>query len=67
MKLLKKERILGQNLLKYAMAERNIQTRIKHPFIVRMRYAFQTSTFLVMVLDFCPCGTLDDVLVSERK
>jgi len=67
MKLLRKDKILGQNLLKYAMAERNIQASIRHPFIVRLRYAFQTSHFLALLLDFCPCGTLGDLLSHERK
>lgn len=67
MKLLRKDKILGQNLLKYAMAERNIQTTIRHPFIVKLKYAFQTSRYLAMLLDFCPCGTLGDILSRERK
>lgn len=67
MKLLRKDKILGQHLLKYAMAERNIQATIRHPFIVRLRYAFQTPHFLALLLDFCPCGTLGDLLSHERK
>ena len=67
MKLLKKVKILGQNLLKYAMAERNIQVSIRHPFIVRLLYTFQTSHFLALLLDFCLCGTLGDLLSHKRK
>ena len=40
MKVLNKRQIMGQNLVKYARAERNILTYTSHPFIVGMKYAF---------------------------
>tara|TARA_B110000285_G_C14973287_1_gene537664 strand:- start:763 stop:936 length:174 start_codon:yes stop_codon:yes gene_type:complete len=43
MKVLSKQKIRDQNLLKYAFAERAIMkkmTDIDHPFIVKIKYAF---------------------------
>ncbi len=40
MKLLEKEKILKQNLVRYAMTERNVLCLAKHPFIVSLNFAF---------------------------
>lgn len=40
MKVLQKEKILGQNLVKYAVTERHVLSITKHPFIVGLNYAF---------------------------
>lgn len=40
MKVLKKSKIMGQNLVKYAVTERNVLSYTKHPFIVGLNYAF---------------------------
>ncbi len=40
MKVLRKEHIIGQNLVKYALTERNVLSKTKHPFIVGLNYAF---------------------------
>jgi len=58
MKVLRKSKIFGRNLIRYAMTERNLLSYIRHPFIVRLHYAFQTSTCLVLVLHYCPGGNL---------
>ena len=67
MKVLRKERIMGQNLLKYAIAERNILSLIHHPFIVKLNFAFQTSTKLFLVLEYCPNGDLAKHLLIEKR
>ena len=67
MKVLRKERIMGQNLLKYAMAERNVLSLSNHPFIVKLNYAFQTSTKLFLILDYCPGGDLAKHLFFEKR
>eukprot|EP00826_Nyctotherus_ovalis_P024191 TRINITY_DN1874_c0_g1_i3.p1 TRINITY_DN1874_c0_g1~~TRINITY_DN1874_c0_g1_i3.p1 ORF type:complete len:656 (-),score=158.71 TRINITY_DN1874_c0_g1_i3:158-2125(-) len=54
MKALSKAKFLSHNLLKYAKAERDVMTRSRHPFIVALHYAFQTSNKLVFILDYCP-------------
>lgn len=53
MKILQKQRIMGQNLVKYAITERNVLSYTKHPFIVGLNYAFQTRDKLFLILDYC--------------
>ena len=67
MKVLRKERIIGQNLLKYALAEKNVLSDSNHPFIVKLKYAFQTSTKLFLVLEYCPNGDLSKHLSFEKR
>jgi hypothetical protein len=67
MKILRKERIMGQNLSKYALAERNVLSLCDHPFIVKLNYAFQNSTKLFLILEYCPGGDLAAHLNIEKK
>lgn len=67
LKVLKKEKVLGNNLVRYAFTERNILLHISHPFIVKLNYAFQTPEKLVMVMDYCPNGDLGTHLAREKK
>lgn len=39
--------------------------RIQHPFIVRLEHAFQTPQFYALVLELCPRGDLNKLLVRE--
>lgn len=66
LKVLKKEKIIGNNILKYAFTERNILLHITYPFIVKLHYAFQTPEKLIMVMDYCPCGDLS-LYISREK
>ena len=67
MKILRKERIMGQNLSRYALAERNVLSLSNHPFIVKLNYAFQTLTKLFLILEYCPGGDLSKHLILEKK
>jgi len=40
MKVLTKSKIMGHNLTRYAMTERNVMSIVNHPFIVKLNYAF---------------------------
>lgn len=53
LKAIRKERVFGTNLYRYIQTEKDILSLINHPFIVKLRYAFQTETFLFLVMDFC--------------
>lgn len=66
MKVLRKNKIMGQNLVRYAMTERNIMSFLKHPFIVSLKFAFQTSDKLYLILDYCPGGDLGN-LINKQK
>ena len=67
MKVLRKERIMGQNLLKYAITERNVLSLSNHPFIVKLNFAFQTRTKLFLILEYCPNGDLAKHLLFEKR
>lgn len=67
MKVLTKAKILGHNLTRYALTERNVLSIQKHPFIVGLHYAFQTQEKLFLVLDYCPGGDLAEYLQLEKK
>lgn len=64
MKVQHKEKVFRSNLLRYAMTERHLLSYIRHPYIVSLHYAFQTSNHLVMVLTYCSGGTLQQLLRS---
>ncbi|CAG9319039.1 unnamed protein product [Blepharisma stoltei] len=66
MKVLSKNKILGQNLVRYAMTERNIMTYVHHPFIVRLRYAFQSSNKLFLILEYCSGGDLGSYIAKNK-
>lgn len=67
MKVLRKDKIMGQNLIKYALTERNVMSYLKHPFIVSLNYAFQTPEKLFLILDYCPGGDLGSHLSREKR
>jgi hypothetical protein len=67
LKVLNKSHITQNNLLKYAMTEKNVMSYIRHPFIVSLRYAFQTSQKLCLVMDYCPGGDLGSLLATEKR
>jgi len=67
LKVLSKQKVFAQNLMKYVYAERNVQSMLTHPFVVRMHSAFQTQHKLFLVLDYCPGGDLGHILQLEKK
>jgi protein-serine/threonine kinase len=67
MKVLRKDKIMKQNLVKYAMAERNVLSYIRHPFIVGLNFAFQTADKLFLILDYCPGGDLSSHLARTKR
>ena len=58
MKVLKKAEIIRRNQVEHTMTERRILENMKHPFIVKMDYAFQSDSKLFFVLEYCPGGEL---------
>eukprot|EP00347_Sterkiella_histriomuscorum_P000019 403377493 len=58
MKCLKKEQIKRENKVRHVMNERQILQNIRHPFIVKMHWAFQSEHYLFIVLEFCPGGEI---------
>lgn len=66
MKIQQKARICNQNLMRYAVTERNVLSYIRHPYIVSMSYAFQTVSNLVLVLQYCSQGDMSELLDRYR-
>ena len=58
MKVLKKSEVVRRRQVAHTKAERRIMGGIDHPFIVALRFAFQTSDKLYMVTDFVRGGEL---------
>lgn len=58
MKVMRKDTIIKNNHVDYMRAERDILTKTAHPFIVQLRYSFQTKSKLYLILDFINGGHL---------
>lgn len=58
MKVMRKDTIIKKNHVDYMKAERDILTKVAHPFIVQLRYSFQTKSKLYLILDFINGGHL---------
>lgn len=67
MKILNKKQIMGQNLVKYAKTERDVLTNMSHPFIVGLKYSFQTPEKLFFLLDFAAGGNMSRALHKDRR
>lgn len=67
MKVLSKEKIFNDNLKRYAVTERNVLSATDHPFIVKLRYAFQNEDYLFLVMDYCPGGDIGEYLEEEGR
>ena len=67
MKVLRKDKIMGHNLSRYALTERNIMSTVRHPFIVSAHFAFQTAEKLVLILEYCPGSDLGYYLCREKR
>jgi len=64
MKLMDKAKFKAQKITRKAHSEQFILKTTRHPFVVSLHYAFQGSTFWALVMDFCPNGDLQKLLVD---
>lgn len=67
MKVLKKQMIREKKQVEHTKTERRVLERIRHPFIVRMKYAFADREKLYFVLDYCHGGELFFYLTNLRR
>jgi len=58
MKVLKKSHLVARKQVAHTQTERKVLENIDHPFIVSLRYAFQTQDKLYMILDYFTGGEL---------
>jgi serine/threonine protein kinase len=54
MKVLQKKRLIEQNILRYIITEKNVLSKVKNPFIVRLYFSFQTEDYLYLIMEYCP-------------
>jgi serine/threonine protein kinase len=63
--------------MNYVQTEKDVLSIIRHPFIVKLNYAFQNDRHLFLVMDFCnllysfsslgPGGDLSALLFLKKK
>lgn len=66
-KILNKKVLQEREQIEHTQAEREILESIDHPFLVGLKYAFQTPTKLYMVLPMYNGGEMFTVLKRERR
>ena len=58
MKVISKKLLKKKNHISYMKSEREILTKANHPFVVPLRFAFQTEKRLFLVMDYLSGGEL---------
>jgi len=58
MKILKKQQLVKRRQVAHTKTERKVLEDIDHPFIVSLRFAFQSDTKLYLILDYFTGGEL---------
>lgn len=66
-KVLTKSNIVDKKQKDHVTTERNVMSKIDHPFIVKMHRAFQSDTKLYFVLDFLNGGELHFHMKKEGR
>ena len=57
-KVLKKSLVAEKGQVEHTKCERDILFEVRHPYIVRLRYAFQSEDKLYLITDYYNGGTL---------
>jgi p70 ribosomal S6 kinase len=56
MKVMRKDKVVEKNHAEYMKAERDILTKVDHPFVVQLRYSFQVGNCHLCVYSLLPCS-----------
>lgn len=67
MKVLKKKVIKEKNQIEHTKTERRVLEQVKHPFVVKLNYAFAEHDRIYFVLDYCNGGELFFYLTHLRR
>merc|ERR1712130_241240 len=67
MKIMKKRTIIARGQVDHTKAERKILQSLDHPFLMALRYAFQSKEKLYLVLDYIKGGELFFHLKNNRR
>ena len=58
MKRILKSKIIDKKFTKEIIKERNLMSKLNHPFLVNMHFSFQDNQYLYMILDLMKGGDL---------
>eukprot|EP01063_Lacrimia_lanifica_P033664 TRINITY_DN6052_c0_g1_i1.p1 TRINITY_DN6052_c0_g1~~TRINITY_DN6052_c0_g1_i1.p1 ORF type:complete len:408 (+),score=114.31 TRINITY_DN6052_c0_g1_i1:39-1262(+) len=67
MKVLNKNKLIERDEVEHTKTERAVLGQADHPFLVKMKYAFQTSDKLYLVMSFANGGELFSHLKKEKR
>ncbi len=67
MKILKKMTIIEKNQLEHTKAEQIVLSHVNHPFLVSLKYSFQTNEKLYFIMEFMKGGELFQHLTKMKK
>lgn len=67
MKILRKKQIVDSNQIDHTKSERKILQALQHPFLMKLRFAFQTEAKLYFVIDYYRGGELFFHLKKMRR
>eukprot|EP00732_Lithocolla_globosa_P003490 Lithocolla_globosa_v1_NODE_2823_length_1857_cov_19.312986.p1 type:complete len:547 gc:universal NODE_2823_length_1857_cov_19.312986:73-1713(+) len=67
MKIIKKANIVERDEVEHTIAERNVLAKINHPYIVNLKFSFQSPEKLYLVLAFVNGGELFKHLQDEGQ
>ncbi|CAD2217431.1 serine/threonine-protein kinase [Angomonas deanei] len=59
MKIVNKQGLLDHKRVQDVFTERNVLTRLNHPYLLKLHYTFQSEHKLFFVMDYMPGGDLD--------
>ncbi|TMW63141.1 hypothetical protein Poli38472_002082 [Pythium oligandrum] len=65
MKIISKKFLVERESVLYMKAERDIMTKIRHPFVIHLEYAFQTDAKVYIVMEYQSGGELFSYLRRE--
>ncbi|GAB9464656.1 hypothetical protein Gpo141_00002084 [Globisporangium polare] len=65
MKIISKKFLIERESVHYMKTERDVMTKIRHPFVISLTYAFQSESKVYLVMDYQPGGELFSYLREE--
>ena len=67
MKILRKTHLFKRGQIERTRTERKVLSEVRHPFIMKLHFAFQNDEKLFLVLDYCAGGELFFHLSRHRR
>ena len=66
-KIMDKNFIKKEKKVKYVLKEKNILTKVSHPFIVKLFYSFQDAGYIYMCMDLVVGGELRHLIEKQKR